>query len=451
MKYLRAFLPLCAIVALVLLAGCGGGGGAASTTVQGLVADALGIPLPGVTITAGSATTTSGADGMYTLSVSPAAAVKVAASKTGLLGTFDVIAIAAGQTVPVNFTMRPVGKSNALAGMAAAQTVADSARNAVVTLPAGSVVIAGTNTVVDTATVEVTSAVPTDVNYTENFPGLFVGTQAGADVAIESFGYVTVNITKDGQKCNLKAGQTATIDIPVDPAADPGTATIDLWSLDETTGKWAHEGTANRVAGAPVVYRATVNHFSTYNLDRAIQGPLPFTITVKDANNANVAGASVTITSTNQNGGGKWEARGTTGANGTVSFAQVPQGQVSVSVVSGNQVGTGYSYDVVGGQATMTIVLYTAVQRTFTIVYNDGTGEKPAAGINVSVMAEGAQGFGHAMGTTSATGVVTLGLKSGMPMYMYNASITVGGTVYSLFSNATSINGIPAKWVLVKP
>ncbi len=454
MKLLRSLLPLCALVALALLAGCGGGGGGTvATTVQGLVSDALGVPLPGVRVTAGAATTTSGADGRYTLAVSPAASLKVAASKTGLAGTFDVVAVAAGQTVPVNFTLRAVGKSNPLIGMDTAQTVADSARNATVTLPAGSIVIAGTNTVVANATVDVTSALPNDLNYTENFPGLFVGTPApgAADVAIESFGYVTIDVTSGGQKCNLGAGKTATIDFPVDPAADPGTATIDLWSLDEATGKWIHEGVADRIPGPPVMYRATVDHFSTYNLDRAIVLPLPFVITVENEAGAKIAGASVTITSTNQSGGGRWESRGTTGANGTVTFPQVPQGQVAVSVVAGSQAGSGYSYDVAGNQATMTVTVFTAVRKTFTLVYNDGTGEKPAGNVNASVMAEGNQGHNFVNGTTTAAGVVTLNLRSGMPFYMYNASIAVGPTTYSISGNTNSLDAIPAKWVLVAP
>ncbi|HOF87142.1 MAG TPA: carboxypeptidase-like regulatory domain-containing protein, partial [Armatimonadota bacterium] len=285
MKHVRVLLWLAVAALAALLAGCGGGGGggvATTAVVQGLVSDNLGAPLPGATIAVGAATATSDADGAYTLAVVPGANVKVTASRAGLTSTFKVITLTVGQTMPLNFTLIPVGKSNALANMDTTDTVADSGRGASVTLPAGSVVIEGTDTVVTDAVVEVTNAVPTDPGYAGNFPGMFVGTQNGADVAIESFGYVTITITSGGQKCNLGAGQTAEIAIPVAVGADPGTPTIPLWWLDETTGKWIHEGDAVRDATVnPVVYRATVTHFSSYNLDRPIEDAIPFTITVK--------------------------------------------------------------------------------------------------------------------------------------------------------------------------
>jgi hypothetical protein len=458
MKLSRSLLLLLALVVAALFAGCGGGGGGATVAVvKGLVSDNTGNPIAGVTITAGTATALSGADGTFTLSVTPAANLKVSASKAGLASTFDVVTLAVGQTMPVNFTLVAVGKSNPLTNLIAAQAVADDPRGAQVTLPANSIVDS-TGAAVDTATVDVTTGLPTDPNYTENFPGLFVGTGkpgAAAEIAIESFGYTTIDITSGGKKCNLAPGKNADIAIPVAAGADPGTLTIDLWSLDEATGKWVHEGVATRDATVnPVVYRATVTHFSTYNLDRAIESAIPFTITVENSTGAKIAGAGVTITSTNQTGGGMWEGRGVTGANGTIRFTQVPQGQVAVSVVYGSQAGTGYLYDVANNEATMTITLFTAVTRTFTVVYMNNGVETPIANLNVSVMGEGGgPGGGHAFvnGITNAQGQVTLNLKEGMAFYMYNANTNIGGMAYGINGNANTIAAIPAKWVLTQP
>lgn len=441
---------------LTLLAGCGGGGGGggggAATQIQGVVTDNMGVPIAGVAITVGTATTTTDALGMYTLAVSPAANLKVAAAKAGLAKTFDIVTLANGQTVPLNFTLQAVGKSNALTGMSTNPTVADSARGATVTLPAGSIVD-GNNNVIDAATVDVTSAVPSDRNYTDKFPGLFVGnTGGGADTAIESFGYVTVDINCGvGKTCNLLAGKTADIAIPVAVGADPGTPTIDLWSLNETTGKWVHEGTAARDATVnPVVYRATVSHFSSYNLDRAIPNAIPFAVTVKNKNGAIVPGAQVVITSSNSNGGAASESRGVTNAAGIAEFASVAPGSISVIASSGNLAGSGYSYDVVNGKAVMEVTLHQTVQKTITVVYLDNGVEKTApSSTSVSVMSEGT-GAGHSFFSAilNAQGQAVLKLQPDLSFYSYNASVTINGTTYSLNDSVTSLNALPSKWVL---
>ncbi|OPZ85848.1 MAG: hypothetical protein BWY76_01224 [bacterium ADurb.Bin429] len=159
------------------------------------------------------------------------------------------------------------------------------------------------------------------------------------------------------------------------------------------------------------------------------------------------------ITSTNNTGGGKWESRGVTGANGTIRFPSVAPGQVAVNVVYGNQTGSGYGYDVDNGEATMTVTLKTTVKKTFTLVYNDNGTEKPAANINFQVVGEGGPGTGHdfANGTTDANGVVTLNLTEGQPFYMYWASITVGGVTYTADGQANSIAALPSKIVMNVP
>lgn len=440
---------------LTLLAGCGGGGGGggAATQIQGVVTDTMGVPIAGVAITVGTATATTDALGMYTLAVGPAANLKVSAAKAGLAKTFDIVTLANGQTVPLNFTLQAVGKSNVLTGMSANPTAADSGRGATVALPAGSIVD-GNNNVIDNATVDITSAVPSDRNYTDNFPGLFVGnTGGGADTAIESFGYVTVDINCGvGKTCNLLAGKTADIAIPVAVGADPGTPTIDLWSLNETTGKWVHEGTAARDATVnPVVYRATVSHFSTYNLDRAIEDAIPFTITVKNESGAIVPNAQVVITSTNNNvnGAGVSEGRGTTGAAGTVEFASVAPGNVAVTASSGNLAGTGYLYDVTNGKGSMTVILYPSTSKQISVVYLENGVEKPASSATeVFVMSTGSSGHVNSNAVLNANGQAVLILRSGLSNYSYSAYANINGVSYSLNGTVASVAAVPSKWVM---
>lgn len=442
MESIGLAVALFSVAALLALSGCGGGGGGgASSAITGLVQNAAALPMAGVTVSAGGVTGTTGADGKYTLRTAPGDVV-VKAEMAGFVDVIDVATVAAGETGNVNFTMSAVGQSNALAAMLTTPTTATDTRGAEVDLPAGVVLDAAGNPV-DVANVDVTTGLPTDANYAENFPGLFIGTQAGLDLPIESFGFVTVDMTSGGSKCTLgPAG--ADIAIPVAAGADPGTPTIELWSLDETTGKWVYEGLATRDAsGAPVVYRAHVTHFSTYNLDRPIAAGMPLTVTVKDGA-SNVAGASVVVVSTGT-GGAVWEGRAVTGANGTCSFPEIPQdGNIQVKVNYGELAGTGSSYSVDGGAATMTVTLLRLVSKVITFVRMVGAVETPVAGAAVQAFAEGGD-FAHFNGTTAADGKVTLQLPSGAMMYMINANATIDAESWYGSAQADSLDALSAK------
>ncbi len=374
--------------------------------------------------------------------MAPGTVVVRAAAATYVDG-LDVATVAAGQTANVNFTMSAVASSTALALMSTTATSVDAtnapaARGAEVDFPAGSVLDAAGNPVV-TANVDVTTGLPTDANYSESFPGLFIGD----DMAIESFGFVTVDITSGGGACTLgPAG--ADIAIPVDPAADPGTPTIPLWSLDETTGKWVSEGLATRDAtGVPVVYRAHVTHFSTYNLDSPIQDAIPLTVTVKDGE-LNRSGASVVVVSTSA-AGAVWEGRGITGADGTYRFPEIPQGTVQVTVNYGDLDGRGYGYDVAGGEATMTVTLVRLLSKVITFVRMVGDVETPVAGAGVQAGAEGGGGFIPFNGTTAADGTVTIQLPSGAGFYMVGANATIGADTWYGDAQAETLAGLPSK------
>jgi len=440
------------LLACVLLAGCGGGGSSDPVaTVKGVVYASDGSVLAGVTVSSGVKTTTSGADGSYALSLSPGLNLRVTANKSGMVGTQDAVTLSNGQTVVLDFALLPVGATSSLSNMQTQATQANTLTGAVVDLAANSIVIEGTNTPVDSAQIEVTNAMPGDARYTAAFPGDFVGNKAGQDIAIESFGYARIDISSNGQKCNLAEGKTANIAIPVASGADPGTPTIDLWSLDETASKWIYEGVATRDAsGSPVVYRGTVSHFSTYNLDRAIPDAIPFNVTVKNAAGAAVAGAAVVITATSSSGG-VWEGRGVSDSSGKVRFPTVAPGTVSVQVSYGGKTGTGYSYSIENNEAEMQITLYDTLQKTITVVYESGGSEIPAANANISIFSEGASGHDYVQGSTDANGRVSVNLKVGLQAYGYSSNFMVGDVSYTIGGMVNSVNDIPTKWVLAKP
>ena len=81
---------------------------------------------------------------------------------------------------------------------------------------------------------------------------------------LSSYGGVDIQIRDSfGNLYNLAPGKTATIRIPVDPAAqrakDPP-HTVELWYYDQQTGLWRQQEGSAQLAGH--FYEATVNHFS---------------------------------------------------------------------------------------------------------------------------------------------------------------------------------------------
>ncbi|MEI6519951.1 MAG: hypothetical protein WCO98_07925 [bacterium] len=452
MKFIKSLTIAFALIALLIMVGCSDNG-SKSAIVRGVVKDsATSNALSGVTVSAGTAIATTDVNGKFSLSVAPGSNIKIKAVKTGFIEVFDICGVNEGGSAEVDFSLNAIGYEKNLTAMKTTQTSATDARGTAITLPAGSIVDSSNNTV-DAAKIEVTTSMPNDNNFIDNFPGLFIGTQTGQpDKPIESFGFISVDITDatgnikyNLGKDNLGNPKTATIDIPVGiGAADPGTADIDLWSLDESTGKWKWEAKANRIPGPPVVYRATVTHFSAYNLDRPIASPISLTVTVKNGT-ALVAGASVVAKKTSAPA---WEGRGVTGANGTFKFDTVPAGTNLVKATFGNLGGTVYALDIVGTDGTATITLQQTISKEVSFYYMNGLVKTPAVGANIGLWA---QGGGDVWGVTDANGKYTFDLVTGLPSYTLNGNLTVGPTTYTYNHAFNSIASIPSEVELTKP
>jgi hypothetical protein len=92
----------------------------------------------------------------------------------------------------------------------------------------------------------------------------------GENYTLESYGMYAIELFDDaGNELDIPSGETAQIQFPIanfQKATAP--AEIPLWSMDEDTGKWIEEGTANRNGD---IYIAEVSHFSWWNCD------VPFT------------------------------------------------------------------------------------------------------------------------------------------------------------------------------
>lgn len=157
----------------------------------------------------------------------------------------------------------------------------DSGAN--VTLTAGSFVDANGAAVTGSIDAQIT---PVDISNGQTlaaFPGDFTGVEelSGNETTIASLGTVEYIFTQNGEPLQLGNGATAEIEMPLFSAIHPETGDtielgdeIALWSLNEDTGIWAQEGTGTVVANLEsptgLALRATVSHFTWWNIDVAI-------------------------------------------------------------------------------------------------------------------------------------------------------------------------------------
>lgn len=288
-----------ALALSLFLTACGGGDGASSNTsetpqatVAGTVLDArTGSPVVGATVAAGNQSTTTDANGKFTLltMANPQAAVKV--SKASYAENVVIANAVDQQTATITAQLLPVAVSTSI-DAAAGGTVTVPSSVAQVVLPPASLVRADGLPISGAVTVSVTPIDPA-VN-TAYMPGDFrARTSTGTLSQIESYGAMTVTLTDTtGAKVNLAAGKSATIRIPL---ATRGTATptIPLFWFDTASGLWIEEGTATLKGTSPnQYYEGTVTHFTTWNADQYYN-----TVTVsgclKDEAGALVAGAKI--------------------------------------------------------------------------------------------------------------------------------------------------------------
>jgi len=95
----------------------------------------------------------------------------------------------------------------------------------------------------------------------------------GESQLIESYGAINVALTDaNGDRLNLKSGETAKIKIPVAAIAANPPAEIPLYFFDENSGLWQQEGSAQFVIhDGQSYYEGEVSHFTTWNADRAYE------------------------------------------------------------------------------------------------------------------------------------------------------------------------------------
>lgn len=275
MKKMNLWLLSSLFVAAFAMSACsssddssGGGGGdipgptpapVTKAAVSGVVY-ANGSPVSGVKVTAGTASVTTGYNGLFSFDQVSGSTIKF--EKEGYASVIRAISDAENNDIEVY--MVSVTPTTFSAGTATSFNVGYTSMK--VDMPASIVKEDGT---AYTGTVTAKSAYldPVDPFFSTQMPGNL--TAIGSDQsekALISYGMVTVELTGDnGEK--LQPGAPATLRFPVPTGTDPTVhPTIPLWQFNEETGLWEEEGNATYDSGTNE-YVGQVTHFSWHNLD----------------------------------------------------------------------------------------------------------------------------------------------------------------------------------------
>lgn len=274
------------------------------SALSGFVKDTYGDPLPGVTVTSGTESTRTDAQGGFVLdkvnTKSGRTVVKFEKS-----GYNEIIRAAENLDGDVwEVVMTHQYSENVLNDYYSSQ----NERTA--TVQNMQVDLQGQGYVKDDGTGEtfsgyVNSTVqylnPDDENFAEMMPGgdlaaVRSAENGGGECQLISYGMTKVDLTdsETGNKLQLKEGKPATLTFPVpEKFKDDKPTTIPLWSFNEETGLWEEEGYATYDATNDV-YVGTVKHFSWVNLD-VPEVRVRLKITVKDDKGNLIPGIKVDI------------------------------------------------------------------------------------------------------------------------------------------------------------
>ncbi|EKD81534.1 MAG: hypothetical protein ACD_39C01766G0002, partial [uncultured bacterium] len=366
----------------------------ATGTITGNVLDAAAGTGVAATVTNGTQTTTSSAaDGSFTLSnvaVGADGKVKLTVTNASYLTGYAFEPVTAGNTTKTSIYLvnKTGAETDTPADLTAAGETLNFASNVAIDLPEDSVVDASGNLVAAPEVAIVFSAPPTTAASLTAFPGVFAGVPTGAttEVPFETFGFINVDL---GAGYQLAEGKAATLTMPIAAslvAAAP--ATIPLWSFNVTNGKWEQAGIAtNTLIGGSRFYVAyPVTHFSWYNLDAPVNVSTLQVVVSSYTSTLNeweimegatedpsrtdltkrIAGAKVVVTTTDDSAAtddqwGVTANEGTdnftrqeaklTNSNGIASF-NIPTGRkFSIKVTTSTGSKSGYMYEVENGVA----------------------------------------------------------------------------------------------------
>ncbi|CAN5493990.1 hypothetical protein BH11BAC3_BH11BAC3_00910 [soil metagenome] len=274
---------------------------AISATLQGNILDENGQPAASVKISVGTKSIITNSNGYFRISnaqLDKNASV-VTAELPGYFKAYRSFSASSGvnQVVIQLIKKSLVGSVDALRG--GKVTLANGAG---VALPANGVrKVNGGGVYTGTILVYAVYIDPGADNIGKIIPGsLMADDKDHKRVVLNSYGMMAVELESEaGEKLQIMAGNTAKLTMPI---ANSGNSTtpdrISLWHVDEKTGIWQEEGTAQKEGNN---YVGNVSHFSYWNCDVSLPA-IGFTAQLKTANGSPLVNANVRVrlaTSTN--------------------------------------------------------------------------------------------------------------------------------------------------------
>lgn len=237
--------------------------------LTGLVKDFQGNPIGGVSVTSGGASALTDANGEFVMENTPAGDNTIINfAKSGYVTSYKTVEILKEKKSYVEAAVKLVSKSIAI-DASTESNVSDG--NAVLTIPANSLVDSNGDLYTGDAMVDITYFDPTADQFSNAFPGDFMGVGTdGQNVPIASFGFIDVEIKNGQEILNMKEGATANLKLSVpSELAAKAPDEIPLWYFDKNDGQWKEYSlAAKNQSGA---YEGELPHFSTINLDMKVE------------------------------------------------------------------------------------------------------------------------------------------------------------------------------------
>ena len=216
----------------------------------------------------GSISVTTDAEGKFTIAAAPVAEHALLAVEHMDFGeTIKPIAVGPGARTDVTIMLVPVGATASFNVAAGGKVAAPSGASAA--FPAGMFVKQDGQPASGMVTARLTPIDPRDQDQLRAFPGSFSGKMKDGSIAtLETISPMMITVHSGPDELNIRSGMMAAVTFPANGATDP---VVPLWSLDEATGEWVEEGVGELTVDAKgqSVYRATIGHLSSWNIDRA--------------------------------------------------------------------------------------------------------------------------------------------------------------------------------------
>jgi len=254
--------------------GTGGGETPAWTMQQvalaGVVRSLDGNPLSGVTVTTGSNSVTTNADGKF-IFTEVGVVDKRVVLKFEKSGYFTLVRsnVKAGEIyLEAILQAKSAGDYTLSTSFAATAEKTLTVKDLKVKFPASSIVTADGSSYTGTVKADVFYLEPNNENWGGLMPGgdLSAVRSNGSEAQLISYGMVDVVLTDNsGNPLQLKTGSEAEITFPIPEGMDKNPpSTIPLWHFDETKGLWTEYGQAALQGN---VYVGVTSHFSWINVD----------------------------------------------------------------------------------------------------------------------------------------------------------------------------------------